>query len=102
VLEHEGRLTAIDGYPMNVAPTGRMLVTTHRDRPGIIGAVGMLLGQRQINIAGMQVGRAAPGQEAVMVVMVDTPIPADVLGEITAVVGLQRARYVDFDALGGV
>jgi D-3-phosphoglycerate dehydrogenase len=102
VLEGEVRITAIDGYPMNVAPTGLMLVTAHRDRPGIIGAVGMLLGQRQINIAGMQVGRAAPGQEAVMVVMVDNPIPPDVLGEIKAVVGLERARYVDFDALGAV
>jgi D-3-phosphoglycerate dehydrogenase len=102
VLEGEVRLTAIDGYPMNVAPTGLMLVTAHRDRPGIIGAVGMLLGQRQINIAGMQVGRTAPGQQAVMVVMVDNPIPADVLGEIKAVVGLERARYVDFDALGAV
>lgn len=102
VLEGEVRITAIDGYPMNVTPTGRMLVTAHRDRPGIIGAVGMLLGQRQINIAGMQVGRAAPGQEAVMVVMVDNPIPLDVLGEIKAVVGLQRARYVDFEALGNI
>jgi D-3-phosphoglycerate dehydrogenase len=102
VLEGEVRITAIDGYPMNVAPTGLMLVTSHRDRPGIIGAVGMLLGQRQINIAGMQVGRAAPGQEAVMVVMVDNPIPPDVLDEIKAVVGLRRARYVDFDALGTV
>lgn len=102
VMEGDIRLTAIDGYPMNVAPTGLMLVTTHRDRPGIIGAVGMLLGQRQINIAGMQVGRAAPGQEAVMVVMVDNPIPADILGEIKAVVGLERARYVDFEALGRV
>ena len=102
VLEGEVRITAIDGYPMNVTPTGRMLVTAHRDRPGIIGAVGMLLGQRQINIAGMQVGRNAPGQEAVMVVMVDNPIPPDVLGEIKAVVGLQRARYVDFETLWSV
>jgi D-3-phosphoglycerate dehydrogenase len=99
VMEGEVRITAIDGYPMNVAPTGLMLVTTHRDRPGIIGTVGMLLGQRQINIAGMQVGRAAPGQEAVMVVMVDHPIPPDILREIKAVVGLERAQYVDFDAL---
>lgn len=99
VLEGDVRITAIDGYPMNVSPTGLMLVTTHRDRPGIIGAVGMLLGQRQINIAGMQVGRAAPGQEAVMVVMVDSPIPTDILREITAVVGLERARYVDFEGL---
>jgi hypothetical protein len=34
--------------------------------------------------------------------MVDNPIPHEVLGEITAVVGLQRARYVDFEALGSV
>ena len=37
-----------------------------------------------------------------MAVMVDNPIPADVLGEIKAVVGLERARDIDFEALGDV
>lgn len=76
------QLTRIDGYPVNVLPADHLLVVYHIDKPGIIGQVGTLLGQREINIAAMQVGRTAISGNAVMVLSVDCPVPEDVLAEI--------------------
>ncbi len=66
------RILYIDGYRVDIRPTGPMLVTQHTDRPGIIGKVGTLLGDNGINIAGMHVGRESEGQGAVMVLKLDT------------------------------
>ena len=52
-----------------------MLVTRHRDMPGIIGKLGSLLGSNNVNIASMQVGRKIVRGEAVMVLSIDDPIP---------------------------
>jgi len=53
----ELRIISIDQYPVNVSPSRYMLVTRHRDMPGIIGKLGSLLGRNNVNIASMQVGR---------------------------------------------
>ena len=47
-----------------------MMLTQHTDKPGIIGAVGTLLGDNRVNIAGMNVGREKLGGRALMVLMV--------------------------------
>ena len=52
-----------------------MLITHHRDVPGVIGRVGTILGRFEINIAGMEVGRHHRGDQALMVVNVDNIIP---------------------------
>jgi len=92
----DARIVRIDGYQIDVVPEGVMLVTTHIDKPGVIGRVGTLLGNHKINIAGMHVGRAGIGKQAVMVLNVDSPIPDDVMKQIAALDGLQTARLVQF------
>ncbi|MCK9221925.1 MAG: phosphoglycerate dehydrogenase [Limnochordia bacterium] len=77
------QLTRIDGYPVNVLPAEHLLVAYHIDKPGIIGQVGTILGRAKINIAAMQVGRKAISGNAVMVLSVDTPVPEDVLQEMS-------------------
>jgi D-3-phosphoglycerate dehydrogenase len=50
----ELRIISIDQYPVNVSPSRYMLVTRHRDMPGIIGKLGSLLGSNNVNIASMK------------------------------------------------
>ncbi|MBX6377703.1 MAG: phosphoglycerate dehydrogenase [Clostridia bacterium] len=88
------RITAIDGYVLDMAPARHMLVAFHRDRPGVIGRVGTILGEHAVNIAGMYVGRAAPGGDAVMVLAVDDPIPGDLLQRIREVPAIGEVRVV--------
>lgn len=88
------RITSINGFPINVPPTGYMLFTLHRDVPGIIGKIGSLLGSFNVNIASMQVGRKIVRGDAVMVLSLDDPLPEGVLSEITKVTGIRDAYTV--------
>jgi len=88
------RILYIDGYRVDIRPSGPMLVTQHTDRPGVIGKVGTLIGEAGINIAGMHVGRESEGQGAVMVLKIDTVIPDAVLDQIRQVDGMETARLV--------
>ncbi|MEB3262082.1 MAG: phosphoglycerate dehydrogenase [Cyanobacteriota bacterium] len=90
----ELRVTAIDEFPVNVIPSRHMLFTRHRDMPGIIGQLGSLLGEHNVNIASMQVGRRIVRGDAVMVLALDDPIPADLLASVLAINGIQEAHPV--------
>ena len=90
----ELRITSIDEFPVNVAPSQHMLFTRHRDMPGIIGQLGSLLGEHNVNIASMQVGRKIVRGDAVMVLSIDDPIPADLLVSIHSIDGIQEAHPV--------
>ncbi len=90
----ELRITTIDEFPVNVIPSRHMLFTRHRDMPGIIGQLGSLLGEHNVNIASMQVGRRIVRGDAVMVLSIDDPIPTDLLKAIHSINGIQQAYPV--------
>jgi D-3-phosphoglycerate dehydrogenase len=90
----ELRVTSIDEFPLNVPPSRHMLFTRHRDMPGIIGHLGSLLGEHNVNIASMQVGRRIVRGDAVMVLSLDDPIPPSLLTSIYAINGIQEAHPV--------
>ena len=88
------RITTIDEFPVNVSPSRHMLFTRHRDMPGIIGNLGTVLGEHNVNIASMQVGRRIVRGDAVMVLSLDDPIPASLLATIHAIEGIQESHPV--------
>ncbi|WPF89552.1 phosphoglycerate dehydrogenase [Cyanobacterium aponinum AL20118] len=90
----EIRIINLDNYPVNVPPNNYMLFTLHRDMPGIIGKIGSLLGNFNVNIASMQVGRKIVRGDAVMVLTIDDPLPEGILGEILKVPGVTDAYTV--------
>ena len=69
----EPRLTGIDDFVLDAVPEGRILVIRNADRPGVIGALGTLLGEKGINVAQLHVSRRAAGAaaEAMMLWNVD-------------------------------
>ncbi len=71
------------------------IISYHTDKPGIIGAVGQILGAHDINIAGMQVGRVRPRGMAVMVLGVDERPTDKILEKIRAIVGVESTRLVE-------
>ena len=87
------RIVAIGGYTMDMIPEGYVIVSRHLDKPGVIGRASTILGQANINIAGMQVGRINPGQEAIMVLNVDSEVPEEIMDEIRAKVGIFTGRF---------
>ncbi|RUL85536.1 phosphoglycerate dehydrogenase [Tautonia sociabilis] len=78
------RLVRLGPYRLDAHLDGTLLVFTHNDRPGLIGALGTELGRRGVNIAQMNVGREAPGGEAIGVVNLDSIPDEDALKAVSA------------------
>src|SRR5580700_5689575 len=91
------KLVEVNGFDMEISPAEHMVFFTYSDRPGIVGVVGKILGDRAINIAGMQVCRNARGGQALIVLTVDSALPAPVLDEMTSSIGAAFGRAVDLD-----
>ncbi|MDK2862869.1 MAG: D-3-phosphoglycerate dehydrogenase / 2-oxoglutarate reductase [Methanomicrobiaceae archaeon] len=92
---NRARIVSIGGYMTDLTPTGHVVISRHTDKPGVIGKVATILGRANVNIAGMQVGRHRPGEEALMVLTVDSPVPPEAMGEIKRVDGIHTAKYAE-------
>lgn len=78
----EPRLVKIDEFYVEALPSGCMLIMHNWDKPGIIGNLGMLLGQYHINIAAMSFGREKQGGKALTVLNVDSCVQGEVLDKV--------------------
>jgi D-3-phosphoglycerate dehydrogenase / 2-oxoglutarate reductase len=90
----EGRITEINGFRIEATPRGYMLVMHNRDVPGVIGAVGTVLGERGINISAFHLGRRERGGEAVAVIETDAPLNAEALRDVRAISAVFSARQI--------
>jgi len=90
----EPRIVRIDQFSVDTIPEGYMLVFTNDDHPGMIGAIGNLLGEYKINIAGMQLGRTRKNDKAVAILSVDDFIPDEVMEKIRALPSINTANLV--------
>jgi len=95
LLMGEPRAVRIDSFRVDLVPDGRFLVSRHEDRPGVVGKVGSILGEHDVNIASMQVGRDAPRGNAMMILAVDDRVAPDVLERLRGVGGMSDLRYVE-------
>jgi D-3-phosphoglycerate dehydrogenase len=89
VLRDKPYIVDVDGYWVTFEPAGSLLLTFHRDRPGMIGRVGTLLGAADVNISSMQVGRLAPREQSLMVLTLDDDVPEEVVAQ------LHRESHID-------
>ncbi len=90
------RLVEIKGIRMDAGIGDHMLYITNEDKPGFIGALGSLLGSKGVNIASFNLGRTAPGADAICLVEVDGPIPGPVLTEIAGLPLVRQAKPLAF------
>ena len=89
------RLVEVDGYEVDIEPTEHLAFFRYEDRPGMVGTVGMILGEAAVNIAGMQVARDTKGGHALVALTVDSGIPGSVLEEIGDSIHAASVRAVD-------
>jgi D-3-phosphoglycerate dehydrogenase len=95
ISDGRANVVQIDEYELHLPPTpGYLLVTQHVDRPGIIGRVGTLLGEADINISSMQVGRRTPRGEALMLLSVDEPVPPPVVERIRQAASIETIKII--------
>ncbi len=69
---HQPRIVKINNIYVEAAPEGNMVFVRNNDKPGIVGAVGTILAEENINIARITFGRESQGGLAISVVNVDS------------------------------
>jgi D-3-phosphoglycerate dehydrogenase len=89
------RIAKIDGYYVEAAPLGEMLVIKNWDKPGIIGNLGTLLGKQDINIAAMTFGRQKAGGVAISVLNVDSKISPEILEKIKKTENILAVKVIN-------
>ncbi|MCL2145744.1 MAG: ACT domain-containing protein [Methanomassiliicoccaceae archaeon] len=82
-----------DKFTFDAPMSGDMVMVSYKDSPGIIGAVGTIFGNSNINIAQMSVGRSE--SDALMVLTVDQHVPPEVLRKIAEVSGTNDVKFAD-------
>ncbi len=94
VMAHKGPvLVSVDGYEIEFPMTEHMLLVRNADTPGVIGRVGTALGDAQVNIADMAVGRG-PDDGAMMGISLDQAVTPELLEHIKSLDGVTAARYI--------
>ncbi len=71
----EPRITRLDDYRLDMAPAEVMLITRHMDRPGMVGRIGAMLGEADVNISAMHLARTRPREDALMILALDDAVP---------------------------
>jgi D-3-phosphoglycerate dehydrogenase len=94
------RLIRLDDSRLEAYIDGNLLIFTHNDVPGIIGAVGTIFGKHHVNIGHMTVGRAGPGGSAVGVLNLDTVPPKAAIDEILAQSSITSAKVIPLPPAG--
>ena len=84
----EPRIVEVDGHGFDVPPAPHMLVISNDDRPGVIGSVGTILGNHDLNISDMDVGRVPDSGRAMMLLATTTEVTGEVLDELRAAPGM--------------
>ena len=78
----DARIVRINKFRLEVIPEGHLGLIHNVDKPGSIGSIGKTLGEHNINIGRMMVGREDDGERNIIFLRTDTPIPPEVVQEI--------------------
>ncbi|RVU07772.1 phosphoglycerate dehydrogenase [Novosphingobium umbonatum] len=92
----EPRLVELFGIKVEAELTGDNLYIVNEDAPGFIGRIGTLLGENGINIGTFNLGRREAGGEAVLLLSVDSAVPAEVLDAAGKLPGVKRVKALAF------
>ncbi len=90
------RFIQIKGINLEAEPYAHMLYTTNTDEPGYIGALGMLLGKYEVNIATFALGRAEKGGEAIAFLGIDESLPDTVIQDVMKLPHVKQAKLIHY------
>jgi len=80
----EPRITGLGEYRLDMEPADVMLITRHTDKPGMVGRIGAMLGEADVNISAMHLARTRPREDALMILALDDDVPPAVEDAIRA------------------
>ena len=90
----ETRIVGVDGHSVEIPPAASMLVVHNDDRPGMIGMVGVALGEAGVSISSMAVGPDQRTKTALMVLSTEIPTPSEVIERLRDTEGIQDIHLI--------
>ncbi len=90
----EPRIVEIDGYRVDTEPSGNFLLFFNTDTPGILGRVATILGDANINIAGLTNGRRINSSDAVTIIRTDEEVTPNIINQISSIDALRDVRMI--------
>jgi D-3-phosphoglycerate dehydrogenase len=96
IIQNEAHIVRVNDFWLDIVPTpgSYFLFSDHKDRPGLIGAVGKITGDADINISFMHLGRLKPRGQALLVLTLDEPLPEKQQQQILAIPDVYSVKLV--------
>ncbi|MFC2066642.1 phosphoglycerate dehydrogenase [Chloroflexota bacterium] len=95
VIHGETHIVRVNSYWLDITPAGAyFLFSDHRDRPGLIGAVGKITGDADVNISSMHLGRLKPRGQALLVLAIDEPLSEEHKQQILSIPDVSTVKVV--------
>lgn len=91
----EIRIVRIDSWQTSAEADGHLLIIQNRDVPGVVGAVGNLLGSKGVNIANLRLSRDRKKAEALMMVNIDDPVNEEILAQLRGLPNILTVHLVE-------
>ena len=99
-FEQEPRIVRLDDYDIDLKPASYILLMFYPDRPGMVGKIGTILGEADINIASMAVGRREKRGQAAVALTLDDAVAPEVQQRIRAAIGAEELFVIELPMLG--
>jgi len=93
------RIIAIDGFRMEMKPEGHVLIIANKDKPGVVGHYGTILGNNSVNIADMTFARKVAQGMAIVGINLDNEPPQAAMDEIRSQEFVHEAHYLHMPVL---
>lgn len=94
ISENNYRIIEVNSLETDIEPEGNIIMLANIDRPGIIGKIGTLLGNNNINIARMFVARKYVGSDAMTFINVDNEVSPEIIQQIKQIPGIKEVKFI--------
>src|SRR5262245_65236138 len=90
----DGRIVRINGFSLEAIPKGHMLFLFNRDQPGVLGSIATFIGENNINIGRLYLGRKKIGESALALIQIDQPMTEEILNRLAALPGVISVKQL--------
>lgn len=88
------RLVKIDEYEIEAMPKGTLFITRHEDRPGVVGAIGNVMGEHKINISRMHIGTSSTNSLSIGILEISSPLDEKALTDIQRIPAIHKVYQI--------
>ena len=88
------RLVRINDYAIEAILEGHLLITQHKDQPGVVADISNILAKREINISSMQMGVVKGGSKALAMLEISIPLDQQTMAELSKIKAISKVLQV--------